>query len=216
MRPPPDDGDRLERRSLTGTARRRRANTYLLHAGVARRRLPRHLARGRYVVAALRAACRSETGAPSLRIIRSRGVRLRQAFSCPAGCVGGRAHGCFSQWGPLTGTARRRRANTYSLTQEVVRSHLPRHLARGRYVVAALRAACRSETGAPSLRAIRSRGVRLRQAFSCPAGCAGGHAWALLPVGAAGMHRRSELTGSVRNRGPPEPLRRVPPSGRAP
>ena len=37
---PPDDGDGLERRSLTGTARLRRANTYLLHARVARRLLP--------------------------------------------------------------------------------------------------------------------------------------------------------------------------------
>ena len=39
---PPDDGDSLERRQfsrwgpLTGTARQRRANTYLLHAGVSR------------------------------------------------------------------------------------------------------------------------------------------------------------------------------------
>ena len=60
-----DDGDGLERRSLTGTARLRRANTNSLTQGVARSHLPRHLARGRYVVAALRAACRSETGAPS-------------------------------------------------------------------------------------------------------------------------------------------------------
>ena len=52
-----------------------------------------------YVVAALRAACRSETGAPSLRTTRSRGVCLLQAFSCPAGCVGGHAHGRFSRWG---------------------------------------------------------------------------------------------------------------------
>ena len=82
---------------LTGTARLRRANTYLLHAGVAQRRLPRHLARERYVVAALRAACRSETGAPGLRTIRSRGVWLQPAFSCPAGCAGGHAHGRFSR-----------------------------------------------------------------------------------------------------------------------
>ena len=36
----PDDGDRLERRSLTGTARRRRANADLLHARMAQRRVP--------------------------------------------------------------------------------------------------------------------------------------------------------------------------------
>ena len=35
MRPPPDGGDGLERRSLTGTARRRRANESLLHARMA-------------------------------------------------------------------------------------------------------------------------------------------------------------------------------------
>ena len=96
----PDDGDGLERRSLTGTARLRRANTYLLTQGWREGHRPRHLARGQYVVAALRAACRSETGAPSLRTIRSRGVRLRQAFSSPAGCAGGHAHGRFSRWGP--------------------------------------------------------------------------------------------------------------------
>ena len=85
MQPPPDDGDRLERRSLTGTARLRRAMTYLLHAGVAGSRLPHRLARGRQVVAALRAACRSETGAPSPRTIRSRGVPAPPSLFMPAG-----------------------------------------------------------------------------------------------------------------------------------
>ena len=88
MRPPPHDGDGLERRSLTGTARRRRANTNSLTQGVARSHLPRHLARGRYVVAALRAACRSETGAPSLRAIRSRGAPPPSSIFMPDGVRG--------------------------------------------------------------------------------------------------------------------------------
>ena len=82
---PPDDGDGLERRSLTGTARLRRAKAYLRHARMARRCVPRHLARGQYAVAALRAACRSETGAPSPRTIRSRGAPPRSSIFIPDG-----------------------------------------------------------------------------------------------------------------------------------
>ena len=69
----PDDGDGLERRSLTGTARLRRANKSLLHARMARHRLPRHVARERYVVAALRAACpvRDRRSKPADRQVRA-------------------------------------------------------------------------------------------------------------------------------------------------
>ena len=113
MRPSPDDGNGLERRQfsrwgpLTGT-----------RPGGPRR----HTATGPDGEAGgfappLRAAstcsparggrCRSETGAPSLRTIRPRGVRLRRAFSCLAGCAGGHAHGRFSRWGQPGCIARR-------------------------------------------------------------------------------------------------------------
>ena len=92
MQPCPTTGDGLERRSLTGTARLRRANKSLLHARMARHRLPRHLARERYVVAALRAACRSETGAPSQRTVRS-GLRRGALRGIAEGAAIGRGVG---------------------------------------------------------------------------------------------------------------------------
>ena len=177
MPPSPDDGDGLERRSLTGTARLRRANTYLLHAGVVRRRLPRRLARGRYVVAALRAACRSETGAPSRHAISSCGAPPPSSIFMPGG-VRRRTR----EWGFLpVGASDRHRPPPAGERGLAVRTDGATPSASaiwpGRpYVVAALRAACRSETGAPSQRTIRSRGVRLHRAFSCPTGWAGGHA----------------------------------------
>ena len=65
-----------------------------------------------------------------------------------------------------------------------------RDFARAQYVVAALRAACRSETGAPSQRAIRSRGVPAPASIFMPNGvCGRTREWAFLPVGASDRHR---------------------------
>ena len=114
MQPSPDDGDGLERRSLTGTARRRRANTNLLHAGMALHTVcQRHLARGAVGGCGppgrvpVRGPHRENWPAlqacgPSSRV----GFRLQPAFSCPAGCAAGRAHPCFARWGPHGGETR--------------------------------------------------------------------------------------------------------------
>ena len=96
------------------------------------------------------------------------GSVLRQAFSCPAGCAGGHANGGFSRWGPLTGTARLRRANADLLYARMAQRRLPAPSGPGGLTwlrPSGPRAGQRPalQAGTPSARV----GLRLRPAVSC-------------------------------------------------